>query len=308
MRTSAPQVVLLTTIILSGSLSAEDRISITPRTRSRSAVLSDASVRVDVRLLQVGVIVTDLRGQPLTDLPQNAFRVFEDDIERPITAFSVTEMPMSATLVFDTSRSMRGRVGDARSAVERFLKMSGPGDEFSLVGFSNRPELLTPMTTDLDEISRELSWIEPRGWTALFDAIFLATNHVRKGRNERKVLIVFSDGADNNSRYSESELISMLRETDVQVYAVSMFGRSRSLERIADETGGRSVWVRKIDDLPDAMEAISRQIRSTYLLGCIPGEVRNDGRYHRIRVQVQPPAGVEDVHASWRRGYMAPVE
>jgi len=265
-------------------------------------------MRIDVRLLQVAVIVTDVRGRPLTDLRQNAFRVFEDEIERPITAFSITETPISATVVFDTSRSMRGRVGEARAAVEQFLKMSMPGDEFSLVGFSNAPELLTPMTQEWDGISKELSSIEPRGWTALYDAIFLATNHVRIGRNERKVLVVFSDGADNNSRYSESELISLLRETDVQVYTVSMFERSRSLERIAAETGGRALWLRKLDDLPGAMETITRQIRSTYLIGCIPGEAKNDGKYHRLRIEVQPPAGIDYVHASWRHGYIAPLD
>jgi len=265
-------------------------------------------MRVDVQLLQVAVTVTDAHGQPLTHLQQNSFRIFQDDIERPITTLSITETPISATLVFDSSRSMKGRVGDARAAVEQFLKMSIPGDEFSLVGFNSRPELLTAMTRNSDKISQELNWVEPRGWTALFDAVFFATHEVRKGRNERKVLVVFSDGSDNNSRYSESELISMLRETDVQVYTVSLFERSRPLERIAAETGGRALWLRKLDDLPSAMETITRQIRSTYLIGCVPGEVKNDGKYHRIRVEVQPPAGIEFVHASWRRGYVAPVD
>jgi VWFA-related protein len=120
--------------------------------------------------------------------------------------------------------------------------------------------------------------------------------------------VVFSDGGDNNSRYSEPELISLLREADVQVYALSMFERPRSLERIAEETGGRAFWVKKLDDLPAAVETLSRQIRSEYLIGYSPGTVHNDGKYHRIRIEVQPPAGMERLRASWRRGYTAPGE
>ena len=168
MKASRFLVLLLTPIFL-GTSSAEDRISIVPRVRPENTVLTPASMRIDVRLLQIAVIVTDVRGRPLTDLRQNAFRVFEDEIERPITTFSITETPISATVVFDTSRSMRGRVGEARAAVEQFLKLSMPGDEFSLVGFSNAPALLTPMTQEWDGISKELSSIEPRGWTALYD-------------------------------------------------------------------------------------------------------------------------------------------
>jgi len=92
------------------------------------------------------------------------------------------------------------------------------------------------------------------------------------------------------------------------VYAVSLFERPRSLERIAEETGGRALWVKKLDDLPEAVQTLDRQIRSEYLIGYSPGAAQNDGKYHRIRVLVQPPAGTERLRASWRRGYTAPGE
>jgi len=192
--------------------------------------------------------------------------------------------------------------------VEQFLNTAGTADEFSLIRFSDKAEILSPFTHDVGDISRRLSAVEPRGWTALFDAVCLATQQVRKGRNQRKVLVVFSDGGDNNSRYSEPELIRFLREADVQVYAISMFERPRSLERIAEETGGRALWIHKLDELPAAVETLSRQIRSEYMIGYSPAEIHNDGKYHRIRVEVRPPAGLERVRASWRRGYTAPGE
>ena len=271
-------------------------------------MLPRANLRFDVSLVQIPVTVTDIHGHPLIDLQQSAFRLFEDEVERSITAFSITDSPISATLVFDSSRSMKPRIADARAAVEQFLKTAVPADEFSLVRFSDSAELLTPFTTDTGEISRQLSFVEPRGWTALFDAVCLATQQIRRAHNHRKVLVVFSDGADNNSRYSEPELISMLREADVQVYAVSLFERPRSLERIAEETGGRALWVKKLEDLPAAVEMLSRQIRSEYLIGYSPGPVQNDGKYHRVRIEVQPPVGVQRMRTSWRRGYTAPWE
>lgn len=305
----APLVFFLITMGCIATLFAQDRVSIAPRARPETrAVLPAANLRYNVRLVQIPVTVTDLRGQPLIALDRSAFRVFEDEIERPITSFSITDAPISATLVFDSSRSMKGRIADARAAVDQFLKTGQPADEFSLVRFSDTAELLTAFTRDTAEIARELSFVEPHGWTALFDAVCLAAQRIRKAHNQRRVLVVFSDGADNNSRYSESELISMLREADVQVYAVSMFERPRSLDRLAEETGGRALWVRKLDDLPAAVETLSRQIRSEYLLGYSPGAVQNDGKYHRVRIEVQPAAGMGRLRASWRRGYTAPGE
>jgi len=116
---------------------------------------------------------------------------------------------------------------------------------------------------------------------------------------------VLTDGNDNNSRYSEAELRSMLREADIRVYAISLMERSRSLERLCEETGGRGILVHRMADLSAAMEELSRQIRSEYLVNYNPPGLRNDGRYHRVRVEVRPPAGLERVFSSWRRGYIA---
>jgi Ca-activated chloride channel homolog len=296
-------------LVFSTALLAQSAISISPRSRPEPVLLRPAAnLRLDVKLVQIPVTVTDLRGQPLVELPQSAFRLFEDEVEQPISTFSMTDAPISATLVFDSSRSMKGRIDDARAAVDQFLNARLMGDEFSLVRFSDKAELLSAFTDDWADISRRLSFVEPRGWTALYDAICLGTHQGRKAHNQRKVVVVFSDGGDNNSRYSENELIRLLREADVQVYALSMFERPRVLERITEETGGRALWVKRLDDLPPAIETLNRQIRSEYVIGYSPGAVPNDGKYHRIRIEVRPPAGVERVRASWRRGYTAPGE
>lgn len=296
-------------LFASGVLRAQDRVSISPRTRPSLPAASAKAVnlRYDVRLVQIPVTVTDLRGLPKTDLSRDAFRVFEDDVERPISSFIVDDAPISATLVFDSSRSMKPRMADARAAVEQFLKTALPGDDFSLIRFSDRAEILSKFTTDPDLILRELNSVEARGWTALFDALCLGAHHVRKGANQRRVLVVFSDGGDNNSRYSESELMSVLRESDVEVNAISMIEKPRTLDRLAEETGGRAYWVKKLEDLPEAVEALSRQIRSEYVVGYNPGTFLNDGKYHRVRIEVRSPDATK-LRTSWRRGYYAPGE
>ncbi len=128
------------------------------------------------------------------------FRVFEDEIEKPIAAFFTADTPISAGVVFDSSRSMRNRLQDARQAVEQFLHTGSTGDEYFLVRFSDQAQLLARYTQDTAAISRELKGIEAKGWTALNDAIVLAANQSRKASNQRRVLLVISDGGDNNSR------------------------------------------------------------------------------------------------------------
>jgi VWFA-related protein len=115
-----------------------------------------------------------------------------------------------------------------------------------------------------------------------------------------------TDGADNNSRYSDGELISMMREADAGLFAIGLFERPRTLEKLAEETGGRLIWVRKLAELPEAMEKLSLQIRNQYVIGYFSDHARNDERYHKIRVEVQAPAGVGPVRVSWRKGYTAP--
>jgi len=263
-----------------------------------------STFRLDVKMIEVPVNVTDDFGRPVRGLPQSAFRVFEDDVEQKVTSFSNTDAPISAGLVFDTSGSMRNRLGQSRAAVDQFFNGSIEGDEYFLVRFADAPELVVPFTRSTDEVARQLSDLQAHGWTALIDAVYRSIGEMRRASNSRHVVLVLSDGADNNSRYSEAELTSRLREADVGVFAIGLFERPRLLERLAEETGGGVIWVHKMAELPEAMEKLSLQIRNQYVLGYFSG-APNDGRYHKVRIEVQPPSGGK-VHASWRRGYLQP--
>lgn len=290
-------------IALAGLSTAQPNIALIPRSHPEPE-LHNSTFRLDVKLIQVPVQVTDQRDRPILGLPKTAFRVFEDDVEQELVSFSMADAPISTGLVFDSSRSMKDRIADSRAAIDQFCKTAVPADEFFLVKFSDKAELISSFTHDAGEIQRSLSFVEPRGWTAMIDAIWRSVEEMKRAGNPRRVLLVLSDGADNNSRYSEAELLSRIREADVRVYAIGLFQRSHYLERLAEETGGRVIWVHKLSDLPEAMETLSLQIRNEYQVGYLTKHAQSDGKYHKLRIEVQPPAGVSPVRTSWRRGYV----
>jgi Ca-activated chloride channel family protein len=288
----------------------QQRVAIEPRAVrapiAPAEAIRQASFRLDVKLIQIPVTVTDPKDHPVLGLPKSSFRIFEDEVEQQMASFSMADSLISAGVVFDTSGSMRNHITESREAIDQFLKTAGPGDQHFLVRFADNPQLITPFTLMPDEISRRLGEVQPHGWTAMNDAIVLSLREMRHAMHARRVLLVFTDGVDNNSRYSDGELLSLLREADVGIFAIGLFERSHFLERIADETGGRVIWVHKISELPDAMERLSLQIRNQYVVGYFSDHAKNDGRYHKVRVEVQPPAGSPVFRVTWKRGYAAP--
>jgi len=283
------------------------RVAIEPRARAAAPeAIRRASFRLDVKLIQIPVTVTDQRDHGVLGLTKNDFRIFEDDVEQHLAAFSAGDSPISAGVVFDTSGSMRNHIGESREAIRQFLNTAIPGDQFSLVRFSDRPQLIAPMTANCDEIASMLDSVQPHGWTAMNDALVLALGDMRRAVNPRRVLLVFTDGVDNNSRYSDGELLSLMREADTSVFAIGLFERPHFLERLADETGGKVVWVHKIGELSEAMERLSVLIRNQYVLGYLSDHAQNDGRYHKVRIEVRTPPASAPLRASWRKGYQEP--
>jgi VWFA-related protein len=250
------------------------------------------------------VTVNDPLDRAIGGLSKEDFHVYEDNVEQKIAYLSIEDAPASVGLIFDASGSMRNKMETSVAAVEQFFQTTLPGDEFLLVRFSDKPVLLTGFTDDVNQISGWLHSTEPRGWTALHDAIYLGIQKMKRAKNGRRALLVLSDGGDNNSRYSASELRELVREADVRIYSIGLLQGSHLLERISNDTGGRMIRVRKLDDLPDAIEKLSRDLRSQYLLGYYSSNPQNDGRYRKVQVQVNQP----EAHASWRHGYYAPMQ
>jgi Ca-activated chloride channel family protein len=279
---------------------------ITPRTRTEANSIRTANFRLDARLVEIPVSVSDLWDRPRLNLRQSDFRILEDGVEQQIAAFSTADAPMSTGVVFDTSGSMKSSIGDSREALNQLFKTAGIQDEFFLLRFSDRPEMVAPFMNDTGEVIRRLGMVVPRGWTALYDAIFYSMQAMRRAAHPRRALLVLSDGEDNNSRYSEAEVLSLVRESDVRVYAIGLFRQTHALEKMAAETGGRMIWVHKLSDLADAVEKLTLEMRNTYVLSYFSKNAQSDGRYRKVKVEVAPGENGQPLRVSWRHGYYVP--
>ncbi len=289
---------------------AGPRVSIVPRmTHATQPSNSRAgAIRLNVELVLVPVTVTDPFERPVTGLGKDDFRLFEDESPQEITQFFSQQTPISIGIIFDSSLSMTRKLEASRQAISNFVRMSLPGDEFFLLRFSDRPEALCSFTKDVKEIEDATGRIRAHGWTALYDAVYLGMHAMKRASYQRKVLLVLSDGEDNNSRYSEREILGLAREGDVRIFAISIQDRSQVLERLAEETGGRAFRVRKLDELPDLAGNVSAEIHSEYVLGYSPAMRPKDGKYRKLKVELVPKTGSGPMRASWRHGYYGPAE
>jgi len=299
------------------------QVDLVPRSKPGAAVarLPRADIRVDSTLVLIPVTVTDPLNRFVTGLEKENFRVFEDKVEQGIVQFSSEDAPISVGVVFDCSGSMGSKLEKSRQAVAQFFKTANPDDEFFLVEFNDRADMVIGFTADLEEIQNRLTFTQSRGKTALLDAVYLGLHQMRKAHNARKALLIISDGGDNNSRYTESEVKNLVREADVQIYAIGIFepigNRSRTpeelagpslLSEIAEQTGGRHFPVEDLNELPDVAAKIGIELRNQYILGYAPKNQERNGKYRRVQVKLVQPRGLPPLRAFWRLGYYAPTQ
>ena len=302
------------------------RVAIEPRQstaapKPRENESRGANIRVDTNLVLINVTVRDPLNRFVTGLEKEDFRLTEDKVEQKIVQFASEDAPLSIGLVFDASGSMGAKLNKARQAAAQFFKTANPEDEFFLVQFNDRPEMIVPFTRNTEEIQNRLTFTQAKGKTALLDGVHLAMTTMRKAQNPRKAILILSDGGDNSSRYTESEIRNLIREADVQVYAIGIFepvaARGRTAEElagpgllteIADQTGGRHFPIENINELPDVAAKIGIELRNQYLLGYSPSNQERDGKYRRVQVKIMQPKKMPPLKASWRQGYYAPAQ
>ncbi len=271
------------------------------------------TIRLDVKLVLIPVTVTDPSGQPISGVPRDAFRLFEDGVEQRLSYFATEDAAISMGVLFDASGSMQHKLERSREAISQLFRISMPGDEFFLVEFNDRPEVLCDFTNDVEHIQDALTAVSAKGWTALFDAVYLGVHKMKRARNPRRVLLILSDGDDNRSRYSESEIRQLVREADVCIYSIGMVGLGpsthgmRVLRNLAEETGGHLFEVDKPSELPEAVGRMSVALRNQYVLGYSSSNVESDGKYRNVKVRLVQPSNAPPLRASWRVGYYAPA-
>jgi Ca-activated chloride channel family protein len=320
-------VVMFFALVAAGQPPAGGDPNIVPRIRGKNPEAADsvtdrrATIRVDTNLVQIPVTVTDPRGTFVTGLDKENFKLAEDKLPQEILNFSSEDAPMSIGLVFDTSGSMGPKLQTARKAASEFMKTANPVDEFFLTTFAERPEMVIPFTTSIEEVQNRLMFAQSKGRTALLDGVYLAMNQMKKAHNPRKAILIISDGGDNSSRYTSSEVKNAVREADVQIYGIGIYegmgNRGRTpeelggpdlLHMLASLTAGTSFEVGNLRELPDVAMKIAIELRHQYMLSYTSTNKARDGKYRRVEVKMAKVKGLPPLKATFRTGYYAPAQ
>jgi Ca-activated chloride channel family protein len=277
-----------------------------------------ASIRVDANLVLVPLTVTDPMNRLVTGLERENFNVFDNNVGQTIKSFSTEDAPVTIGIVFDLSGSMSSKFARARKALSEFMRTCNPQDEFFVVGFNDRPAVIVDYTSDVDDVEARMVMLKPENRTALIDAVYLGVNKLKDAKYDRKALLIISDGGDNRSRYSESELRRVVRESDVQIYSIGIFDAYAStieeqtgpilLTDICELTGGRLFRITDMGDMGDIAVRISAELRNEYIIGYRPSEVKRDGNWRKLKVRLLPPPGLPVLDVHYRQGYYAPSQ
>ena len=293
-------------------------IHIEPRVQSRLTTELGHSgldtIRTNTELVLVPVTVTDPMNRVVVGLEQGNFQLFEDKQTQEIKHFSREDAPVSLGVILDVSGSMASKIERAREAVLKLLEASNPQDEFFLVAFSDTPHVLQNFTQTIGDIQQQLLYARPKGSTALLDALYLGLNKMREAKYARKALLLISDGGDNHSHYTEKEVKSRIKESDVLVYSVGVFDREfvtqeellgpELLTNISEVTGGRCYTLDNPNYLPTITQHIGLELRNQYVLAYSPNRSKNDGKWRKINVKLkQLPKRVPQLYVHARTGY-----
>ncbi|MCC7306364.1 MAG: VWA domain-containing protein [Acidobacteria bacterium] len=272
-------------------------------------------IRTD--LVSLTLTVTDLYGRYVSGLTKKAFTIVDNDQEQEITYFSDADAPVSVGVLFDVSGSMSGdKIVKARNALKRFIATSHPSDEYFLIAFNSRAQLLMDRTRDGEALLQKLTLVEPRQNTALYDAVYLGLERVTRGSHQKRALLVISDGQDNASRYNFGEVRRLMKESDVVTYAVGIIDAGdigspqgmqgqAFLDELTSVTGGKSFYPTSNVEMDEIFERIALELRHQYSIGYTPSDFQPDGKWRKVKVKVKPPRGLPRLTVRGREGYYA---
>ncbi|MCB1023359.1 MAG: VWA domain-containing protein [Acidobacteria bacterium] len=293
--------------------------------------VDDTPLVIDTELVNLNVRVVDRFNRPITNLKQQDFEVLEDRVPQTITHFSQSEVPTNYALVIDNSGSLRFQLEKVIEASKTIVGTNRPDDETGVVRFvsSDKIEILQDFTSNQLDLNDALDnmFIEG-GPTAIIDAVYLAAEKVDEYERtssaidrKRRALILVSDGEDRSSYYKEEQLFKLLREADVQIYAIGFIDdletdggfiskspqkKAKSfLTKLAEETGGKSYFPKSVAELPTIATDIASELRTQYSISYEPTNLDKDGSYRNIKVSVKDGPNNEKRIAISRTGRTA---
>jgi len=274
--------------------------------------------RSTIDIVSLNITVVDGASRYLTDLEQSDFSVFEDGIKQDITFFTRRPQPIALSLLLDSSASMEDKLQMLQQAASNFVKRLRPNDLAQVIDFDSRVSIRQAFTSNHAELQHAILQTVAGGSTSLHNAIYVSLKELGKikAQNEedvrRQALIVFSDGEDTSSLVSFEEVLELAKRSETGIYTIALRGSDSSargfreaefvMRQLAQETGGRSFFPTKIQDLDGVYTQIADELASQYTLGYTSKNPRTDGAFRRIVVQVGRP----NASARTKRGYYAP--
>ena len=279
-----------------------------------------ATFRAHADLVLIPVTVTDKLNRFVLGLQKEDFHLFEDGVEQKLEIFSGEDAPLSVGMLFDESGSMAYKFKASREAGAQLLNTLNEEDETFLVEFTDVAKVSVGFTNQALKVRTVLEHAQVGGLTAMIDAIDTGLQEMKRARNARKAIVVISDGGDNRSHYTAAQIESLVREADVQIYAMGVFdpvfsltpkeiSGPRLLSDIATQTGGRAFAAAVPGDMPSVATRIAIELRNQYVVGYYPKNKARDGKYRKVEVKISQPAGLgSPLKVHWRLGYFAPSQ
>jgi Ca-activated chloride channel family protein len=272
------------------------------------------TLKVDVKLVNVYVTVTDAHGAPVAGLKKESFTLQEDGRQQTISVFDKeSALPLSIALAIDTSLSTRHDLPLEQASAKRFARtILRPVDALSVFGFSETVLQSTTYTADLKRIEEGIDHIRLGAATALFDAVYLASRSLDR-RQGRKVMVLITDGGDTISKMDYKAAARAAEEAEAIVYSIIVVpiensagretGGEHALIQLSDDTGGKYYYATSMSQLDDAFRQISDELRTQYLLAYYPSQRFSNSSFRRIHVGVSGVADASSYQVRHRTGY-----
>lgn len=275
--------------------------------------------RAAIDIVSLNVTVTDGVNHYVTDLDEPDFQIFEDGARQDISFFSRRQQPIALSLLLDSSASMEDKLPTLQAAAGNFVRRLKPNDIAQVIDFDSRVDVRQTFTGNQSDLLSAIDRMAAGGSTSLHNAVYIALKELRKVRAvteqdiRRQALVVFSDGEDTSSLVSFDEVLDLAKRSETSIYAIALRGPDVQtkgfreaeyvMKTLALETGGRSFFPAKIEDLEGVYTQISDELASQYTIGYTSKNPRRDGAWRRIDVRVSRQSAA----ARTKRGYYAPT-
>lgn len=284
----------------------------------------DEVIKVNTEIVTLTATVTDKNGRPRTDWKRDDFNVYEDGALQKLDYFNTGDrIPMSLGIIFDTSGSMEDKIEGVKDAVEHFVKSVASGDEIFLVKFSDDADLKQDFTDDKTRILRTIQNLEPRGSTALYDAVLLGLQKMTDGEHRKRALLLLTDGNDTNSSVKFEDIVALARKSEVVIYGLGIgHGEEgnihssivnnqvkdtvdmRTLRALADATGGNAYFLENAheggrDRIDESVTEVAADVKQQYTVGYYQTGKKDDGAFRQIKVEVKD----KSLRVRTKRGY-----